>query len=219
MFRALVLLAVTTSPACSRSPEPCTTPLVCRTGYECLANRCVLLGSEPVGFDTRRFVVSPAEIAVTSSRGEALQGELPGSIVFGSDTAGACALYLRFEPVWQRAREVDSAFVLLEPMPGTRASREDVPVRAFRVQESWDAEDISWLSQPRVGLPSSSAIARASPPSTLRIDVTPIVRYAKTRARIDHGLVLKAQSSTSHGASFSTGATIGQTPRLELYVR
>jgi hypothetical protein len=233
--RALALLgAVAFAASCSagsaRGALPCVSPGTCGRGYECLANRCAPLGGDPVRADTRRIVVGASRIAVVSSRASAppraataSDRELPGAVRFGSAELGASALIVSFasafEPVWARAREVDSAFLILEPMPGAAVGTADIEVAALRVSEKWDAAKVSWRSQPRAGLPSSRGLARSSPPSTLRIDVTELVRYERTRARQHHGIAVRAAGGSDLGAAFATGATLGVGPRLEVYLR
>jgi hypothetical protein len=190
----------------------------CPEGSECLANRCTLLGADPVASDTRRIVATPQAIAVVSADQPGPNVELPPAITFGG-RAGAAALYLDFAPEWLGARSLESAFLILEPMPGTHRGASDVEVHAWRVTGAWQASELSWLAQPRRAPPSAIGIARAAPPMPLRVDVTSIVRYFAQHPRSDRGIVLKAGGSGALGASFATGAAGGNAPRLELYVR
>jgi hypothetical protein len=190
----------------------------CPEGSECLANRCTLLGADPVASDTRRIVVVPAAIGVVSADAPGPSAELAPAVTFGS-TAGAAALYLDFAPEWRRAQSIESAFLILEPMPGTRRGRADVRVHAWRVTEDWRASELSWLAQPRRAHPGAVGIARAAPPMPLRMDVTALVRYFAEHERSEHGIVLRAGGGSESGASFATGASGGTAPRLELYVR
>jgi hypothetical protein len=203
--------------ACSRSPEPCASAGTCPEGQECLANRCVVAGGEPVSPDSRRLVAEPTTIAVLSSRSHTRPSGLPGTVTFGGSAEGASALYLRFPPVWQRAKRIEAAFIVLDPMPGTLPSNDDVTVEAWRVRERWDASELTWLTQPSLVPPSSSGIARSSPPLPLRIDVTDIVSYLRAHGKSDFGIALKSGSGDHGGASFATGANGGRAPRLEVY--
>src|SRR5690242_3433873 len=101
--------------ACARGPEPCASASSCPTNTECLANRCVPAGSDPVALDTRRIVLSPSAIAVVTAR-DARADDLAPAVTFGGRAGGASALYLRFQPLWREARRVDSAFLVLEPL-------------------------------------------------------------------------------------------------------
>ena len=54
--------------ACSRGPEPCASAGTCPEGQECLANRCVVAGGDPVPADSQRLVVEPEAMAVVEGR-------------------------------------------------------------------------------------------------------------------------------------------------------
>lgn len=218
MYRTALVLLAASAVACSQSVKPCMGPGTCPEGTECLANRCTLLGADPVSADTRRLVALPSELAVIGASSPETRGELPPSVTFGSPHGGS-ALYLRFEPLWRSARKVESAFLVLEPMAGVPRGPEDVPVRVWRVGEDWNAGELHWLAQPALLPPSARGIARTSPPMPLRVDVTEIVRYYKQHERSDHGFALRASGSSDVGASFATGSIGGTAPRLELYVR
>ena len=207
--------------ACARSPVPCTSAGACPSDSECLANRCVPLGSDPVSLDTRRIVLSPSEIAVVSARGgqDSALGALPASVTFGGASDGASALYLRFEPRWRGARQIDTAFLLLDPLPGAAADAADVSVEAWRIASDWERGGLSWVRQPRRAPPYARGLARSSVPAPLRIDVTEIVRHWHEHARSERGLVVESCSGDAFGASFATGASGGAAPRLDLYVR
>jgi hypothetical protein len=213
------LPALVLGAGCARGPVPCTTPGTCSGGEECLANRCVAAGHDPVPAAARRWVITADRVAVVNHAGTSATGRLPSAVRFGSAAEGAAVLYLRFAPVWASAARVDSAFLLLEPLPETPASTADVLVRALRVEESWDARTLSFLHQPKLGLPSSRAWARSRPPSMLRIDVTNIIRYQHEHTIAALGIAVKASGGGGHGAAFATGSALGSPPRLELYVR
>jgi hypothetical protein len=204
--------------ACAASPTPCMGVGTCPEGSECLANRCTVLGADPVAADTRRMVVTPASMAVVSATSPGPSSELPPAITFGG-SAGAAALYLDFPAEWLRARHIEAAFLILDPMPGTPRASKDVRVRAWRVAGDWDRSELTWLAQPQLAPPSAAGIARTAPPMPLRVDVTSIVRYLAEHRRDDHGIALKAGGGSAVGASFATGASGGNAPRLELYVR
>jgi hypothetical protein len=213
----LITLLTVAQLECASGPVPCTSPGTCPTGTECLANRCLPVGSDPVPEDSRRLVLRPTSLALVSSRGHTNAGALPPAFAFGSRREGAVALYLRFEPRWQGQSAVHSAFLLLDPLPGTQVGTEAVAVRAWRVERPWQPAELSWLRQPPVVPPSTDAWARSSPPATLRVDVTPIVRYWQDHPRANRGLALLASGDGAHGASYATGTNGGIGPRLELY--
>ena len=205
--------------ACAAGPVPCTTPGTCPEGQECLANRCVAVGGDPVPAYTRRLVLRPSSMALLSSRTHQEVAALPPAITFGSQVQGSVALYLRFEPAWRSVGKIESAFLLLDPMAGTLPSTDDVEIEVWRVKDSWKPDSLTWLQQPSAAPPQSSGLARTNPPSTLRIDVTEIIQHLHEHPRADHGMVLKAAGDGPHGASFATGTAGGRGPRLELYVR
>ncbi len=212
----LMLLAL---PACAPGPQPCNTPGTCARGYECLANRCVPAGGEPVPATSRRMVVEPKRMAVVSSRAHRHAGQLPTAVVFGSQAEGSVGLYLDFEPDWHHVRRIDSAFLLLDPMPDTPVGARDVQVDAWRVKGPWSEQGLTWLRQPPLGRPQSRGIARSGPPSVLRIDVTALARAVRAGTRRYYGIALRSGDTGATGASFSTGVAGGHAPRLEIYFR
>ena len=213
----LIALLAASQLACAARPVPCTAPGACPQGTECLSNRCLPLGSDPVPEDSRRIVLRPTSLALVSSRAHSQAGALPPGIALGSRREGAVALYLQFEPRWRGQAPVDTALLLLDPLPATSVSTEVVAVRAWRVDQPWRRSELTWLDQPSVAPPNTDALARSSPPATLRVDVTPIVRYWQEHPRGNRGLALKARGDGAHGASYATGSSGGVGPRLELY--
>lgn len=205
--------------ACAPGPQPCATPGTCPHGEECLANRCVPAGGEPVPASAHRIVVEPARMAVVSSRAHRHAGALPTAVVFGSRAEGSVGLYLDFEPHWPRAHHIDSAFVLLDPMPDAPAGPGDVHVDAWRVTGPWSEQNLTWLRQPPLGRPHSQGIARSGPPSLLRIDVTALARAVHRGTRRYYGIALRSGDAGATGVSFSTGIAGGHAPRLEIYYR
>ena len=205
--------------SCAPSPSPCTTPGVCGSGEECLANRCMPLGSEPVAPDTRRLLLRPRAIAVVSASASDQTDPLPNAVTFGGEKAGASALFLEFELRENEIKSLDSAFLLLEPLPMSAPEQERIEVDAWRIAERWDRDTVSWLAQPALAPPSSRGIAQSSPLAVLRIDVSAIIRFWLRQPLQNRGLALKAPGGDGHGVSFATGASDGSAPRLELYVR
>jgi hypothetical protein len=190
----------------------------CPEGSECLANRCTLLGADPVAQDTRRLVLVPTTMAVVGALDRDPSSELGAAVTFGSASGGA-ALYLEFAPTWKQNRGIESAFIVLDPMPGTRRGPEDVEIDAWRIGERWSPGALSWLDKPELSPPTASGIARAAPPMPLRVDVTAIAMHLAEHAQNDHGIALTAGGGSDVGVSFATGASGGNAPRLELYVR
>jgi hypothetical protein len=201
--------------ACASSPIPCASPGACPAGLECLANRCVVEGYDPVAAGTERIVVRPSALAVAGA--EPAGGELPGAITLGGAVASH-ALFLRFDASW-RPRDVESAFLLLDPVPASQPSAHEVAVVVWRVAGAWSETSIRAGERPTLRAPMARGVAGSSPASVLRVDVTEIVRWLDEHPQSDRGVALAADSQAGHGASFATGAAGGNGPRLELYVR
>ena len=214
---ALITLLAVAGLACASGPVPCTAAGGCPKGTECLSNRCVPLGSDPVPEDSQRIVLRPTCIGLVSAHGHSDAGELPPAVALGNRREGAVALYLQFEPRWQGLPLVHTAILLLDPLPGTHVSADEIAVQAWRVEQPWQPAELTWLDQPDVAPPSTDALARSSPPATLRVDVTPIVHYWQEHPRGNRGLALKASADGTHGASYATGSGGAVGPRLELY--
>jgi hypothetical protein len=215
----MAVLVAQLSFACAPSPSPCTTPGVCGSGEECLANRCVPLGSEPVAPDTRRLLLLPRALAVVTARGPGPGETMPNAVTFGGEKEGASALFLEFEIGSHPIKSLDSAFIVLEPLPMTSVEPAEVEVDARRIAERWNRDSVSWLAQPALAPPRSRGFAQSSPFTVLRIDVSAIIRFWLRQPLQNRGLALKASGGDGHGVSFATGASDGSAPRLELYVR
>ncbi len=157
-------------------------------------------------------------MAVVSASDDASRESLPATVTFGSSAQGAAVLYLQFEPEWLDHETVDVAYLLLEPADGTQPSSDDVSLDVWRVKQAWRSESVSWLHQPDLAPPTTSAIGRSSPAVTLRADVTNIVKYFHRNKNSARGIAIKASGGTGVGVSYSTGASGTRAPRLEVYV-
>lgn len=203
------------SSSCAGHPRPCMSAADCCKTAACLANQCSPIGSQSVSASSRRSVLRPIEIAAVAADDAAAR--LPSSVVFGSRATGPTALYLRFAPPSRAPGPLERAFLVLEPMLGAQPATRDITVTVWRVAGPWSARDLTWLDQPSTRLPASAGIARTSPPQTLRIDVTELVRHHQEHPRENRGFVLKAGTGDAFGATYSTGTTAGPMPALELY--
>lgn len=209
-----LVLAASLLAACRPSPTPCASAGTCPDGEECLANRCVTAGGQPVGAADRRVVLEPTQVTVVDRHAEV--GEpLPSTVTFGSHQGGKTLLYLRFAPTPRRGR-LRAAFLVLEPAVGAAQGSVDVSVTAWRIVERWQQGEVSWLAPLALEPPSARGIARPSPASVLRVDVTQLVE-ASTRQQSDHGIALVSSGGADLGASYATGGGLGARPRLELY--
>jgi hypothetical protein len=202
---------------CGARTAPCVAQETCPAGQTCLAGRCSSMGSELAPPDAQRIVVPASEIAVVSSRGN--DRPLPSEIPLGRAPNGSIVVLLRFPTPWGNRVRIASAFLTLEPLPGSLPESQAVPVSVARVLDPWSSSDVSWARLPRLSAPEVRALASPSPPKTLRIDVTPIVRrWARGRAT-DQGLALTAAGEAPAGATYATGVFGAAGPRLDVYLR
>lgn len=201
---------------------PCASPSHCSTGNECLAHRCVPVGSDPVAAGSQRLVLDAEQVAVVQEEGRATGSGLPSTVTFGGPSATNQELLLRFPRGWT-ALEIDSAFLLLEPVPDADPSAADVPVRVALAAAAWPPGSAAHAPGERG--PHSSGLARTRPPSVLVVDVTAQLQALQTQARgrtqrsgpgSDHGFVVRAERASQRGASYQTGAE-GVLPRLDVY--
>jgi hypothetical protein len=137
------------------------------------------------------------------------------SVVFGGHT-GRNALYLAFDPTWKASGDVEAAFLLLDPSPGTAPDRGDVQLEVWTVGEPWTAERVAAGTRPSLEPPRASGILRPYPPGVVRIDVTDVAR-ALARKERDDGIAVVAAGTGGEGVAVSAG-TAGGAPRLELYL-
>jgi hypothetical protein len=239
--RALVLtLASVLGSGCAAGPTPCASPDHCSTGSECLAHRCVALGSDPVAAGSQRLVLDAEQVAVvrepSDGPGAGNTGTgLPPTVTFGGPPASNQELLVRFPRGWT-ALEIDSAFLLLEPAPDADPTGADVPVRVALAASAWSPG--SSAHAPGERGPQSAGLARTRPPSVLRVDVTAQLQALQAQGRghgrtdrssqrgadrsedrhSDYGLVVRAAQTSRRGATYQTGAE-GVLPRLDVYGR
>jgi hypothetical protein len=220
------MLTVTAAVAvlgCTRTPLPCRSPEHCPAESECLAQRCVALGLDPVAPGTTRMVVDAAEIAVVRPAlpGKSSAGTgLPPTVTFGGPEPSDEQLLVRFPRTWA-SRDLDAAFLLLEPARSADPTGADVQLQVALAGASWTPGTLDQAPPPRA--PTSAGLARTRPPSLLRIDVTAQLKALAASEQDDHGLLLRADgvvtgSLPQHGATYSTG-TDGELPRLDVYFR
>lgn len=203
--------------ACAPVPVPCTGVEACPEGKECLANRCVRVGSEPVAEKGQRLVAEVTELAVIASGAE-FGDAVPGAVMLGAERVGTVELLLRFEPVWRDGPRVEQAFLLLDPLPQSRSAAQAVDVDVWRIEDRWSRREVTWRDQPELNYPRAMGIARSNG-APLRIDVTTIVEYLKEHPAHDHGLALRATAAHPTGVPYATGAAGGAAPRIEVYGR
>jgi hypothetical protein len=199
---------------CAPALQPCRSPSVCSENEECLAQRCVPLGADPVDPGSRRLVLEPLQVAVVR-RQRAAAGGLPASVTFGGPTDQSEQLLLRFPEAWA-GTDVSAAFLLLRPAPSAAPSASDVPLDVALAASSWSSG--STAEAPSIRSPHSAGVGRTRPPATLRIDVTALLRELASQPGQGHGFVVRAREESTRGAVYSTGAD-GLAPRLDVYFR
>lgn len=202
---------------CAPAPVPCTGPTRCTQGFECLAHRCVPLGSEPVAENSQRSVAEVTEFAVIASGGD-FDGALPGFVALGAERMGTLELLLKFEPIWRTGGPAEHAFLLLDPLPHSRSAPARVDVDVWRIERPWSRTEVTWMSQPALAYPKASGIA-SSNGAPLRIEVTQLVNYLREHPEHDHGVALRAAAVHDTGVSYATGVAGGSAPRIEVYGR
>ncbi|HEY6728212.1 MAG TPA: DNRLRE domain-containing protein [Polyangiaceae bacterium] len=212
-----VALACLLQCQCGPTPVPCTGPSQCESGNECLAHRCVPLGSEPVAQDSQRLVAEVTELAVITSEGD-FGGALPGFVALGAERTGTLELLLKFEPTWRAGGRIEQAFLLLDPLPQARSAAAQVAVDVWRIEHAWSRADVTWMSQPALGYPKANGIA-SSNGAPLRIEVTQLVNYLREHPEHDYGVALRAAAVHDTGVPYATGVAGGSAPRIEVYGR
>jgi hypothetical protein len=209
--------------SCSRTPLPCRSPEHCPQQSECLANRCVALGSDPVMAGTTRLVVEAAQVAVVreGARG-AISRALPLTVTLGGPEQAEEQLLVRFPRSWA-GLDIDTAFLLLAPATSADPTGSDVQVQVALAAGPWAPGTLN--EPPPWRSPASAGIARTRPPNLLRVDVTGQLKVLQGQPASDHGLLVRAEGATGaagaspqRGATYLTGAD-GELPRLDVYFR
>lgn len=193
---------------------PCAADTDCTNGHECLANRCRWLGSDPVRPDTLRTLVEPRRMAVVGGPPTDGPNALPGTVTLGAAAGPRVLWLLEFE--LPTLGTVDTAFLLLEPTVDALQNPVDVWLHAWRVLDPWTPAELTERDRPPLAPPQGIGIARAHPPSTVRLDVTEHVRFWQANPRANHGLGLEGVRSST-GVVLDTGVHGGARPRLEIY--
>ena len=161
-----------------------------------------------------RLVVTPTAIA-TLSADHQTRG-LPAEISFGS-AFGRSALYLQFAGDWRRLGTPQQATLALSASEGAPIDDAPVTLEAWRVNGAWQPDELQhWSDQPALAPPHATLTFHATSAQDARIDVSELLRFAAQNPERDFGIALLAGGGSGHGASFATGMSGGNTPRLEL---
>jgi len=220
---AIGLLGTGPLSSCTSAALPCRSPEHCPAQRECLANRCVAPGSDPVAAGTTRLVVEAAEVAVVREGGSSRGAALPPTVTLGGPEPTDEQLLVRFPRSWA-ALDIDTAFLLLAPAASADPTGADVQVRVALAASPWEPGTLD--QAPAARSPESAGLARTRPPSPLRIDVTAQLKALQGKGSSDHGLLISARDTKSaagaalpkRGATYLTGAD-GELPRLDVYFR
>ncbi len=210
----LLVVACAASVSCAAAARPCRPPEACPRGHECLADRCLPLGAEPVDASSRRVVLTPVAIAVVHAAA-GTQRALPPSVTFGGPVVRSEQLLLKF-PVAFGQVDIDTAFLLLEAVPEAEPSPADVALEVTLAASEWASGTID--AAPSSRGPRAAGVGRTRPPAPLRVDVTAHVRELARHPESQHGLLIRATRPSPRGAVYSTGVD-GPPPRLDVYVR
>jgi hypothetical protein len=198
---------------CTPSVQPCRSPSVCPTNEECLAQRCMPLGAEPVDPGSERLVLEPLQVAVVRVHGRPQPG-LPPTVSLGGPGEGE-QLLVRFPEAWA-GMQVNAAFLLLEPAVGAEPSAADVALDVALASSSWSSGTAD--EAPSTRSPRSSGVGRTRPPAPLRIDVTAQLRELAREPGQNRGFLIRARGASPRSVVYSTGAD-GFAPRLDVYFR
>jgi hypothetical protein len=203
----LVALAALTS-ACVSNPTPCAAANACADGLECLANRCVPTGGQPVPDNAQRQLLHLEQLAVWS-KDHPTDG-LPPAVVLG-DANTENQLMLRFAAPPPELL-IQSAFLLLYPSVQAPPAGQPLQFAVRLLSAPWAAHGAPQHS----GRIAAAGTAQPRAPFPLRIDVTEIAQQMQRWPGRNYGLLIAAEGSATPGASYQTGS-MGGTPQLEIY--
>jgi hypothetical protein len=197
---------------CAAALQPCRSPGACPPGSECLADRCVPLGAEPVAPDTLRRVLDPVAVAVVRREARP-QSALPPTVLLGGPAGKSEMLLVRF-PHPGGELDIDAAFLLLEPAVDAEPSGDDVPIEVVLVGSGWSSGILA--DAPSSHGTVSAGLGRTRPPAILRVDVTAQLRELAKQPRSEQGWLVRGAHASPRGAIYSTGID-GVAPRLDVY--
>ncbi|HTM43321.1 MAG TPA: hypothetical protein VL137_00125 [Polyangiaceae bacterium] len=203
----LVALAALTS-ACVSNPTPCAAADVCADGLECLANRCVRAGGQPVPDNAQRQLLQLEQIGVWSNNHPS--ASLPPVVTLG-DAIAENQLILRFAAP-STELHIQSAFLLLHPDLQAPPAGQPLQFTVRLLSAPWAGKGAPQHAG-RIG-----AVGTAQPhaPFSLRIDVTEVARQMQRWPKRNYGVLITAEGNATPGASYQTGS-MGGTPQFEVY--
>ena len=221
MFGTIAALAalgaVASGIGCASQSRMCATSAACGKGKLCVAGLCRPAKQTPTRQSAQRVVLEPLSVAVVSSE-EREEGQ-PATVPFGKQSLGELVLLLQFPAPFSDSTQILSAYVVMEPAPGSVAGPAPVELRLARILQPWTPKDASWASLPRLSSVESTFLASTWGHRPLRLDVTQQVRKWREHRRDDHGLAVLAAPQNAVGATYSLGLAGGNGPRLDVYLR
>jgi hypothetical protein len=213
---ALAAASLLTGCGAAEPSPPCAGAGACASGSICSAGRCRPGGAVPAWPDTVRILLPPRDVAVVSARGDEGLGD---AVALGRADDGDTAILLRFVTSFRDDADVVRAFVVLEPLEGAEPPRTPTRLEVARILEPWSSATVSRGRQPKLAIPTLSAIVPERTPPRVRLEVTDIVRRWPRRAKDDQGIAVLARGDDPVGTVVSTGLARGRGPTLEVYVR
>lgn len=202
--------------SCAVAQPPCVAESACDPGAECLANRCVPEGGEPVPESSERVVLTPSKVAVAP-----LSASLPTHATLGGPTADAQLLFLDFELGAllrdARSQQLHTAFLLLPPRDNAPPLVPTTRVSVRRLATPWDVRAVGSGFWPRGTRGERRGLASGKQP--IRIDVTDLLRECfEDGSRFDGFLIRGIDERPGSGFIAATGAADTVSPKLELYL-
>jgi hypothetical protein len=153
-----------------------------------------------------------------SSAGEVLGAGAMGDVIeLGAGHDGR-VLLLRFAVGWPAAGRLQRAYLVLDPMPQCLHRPGPIRIDVAHVLEPWRSAELSPGRPPRLDTPRRAGEIAATPPRPLRLDLTEVVQEWQQHRGRYHGLALTASGENASTACYTTGASWGRGPRLEIYL-
>lgn len=178
-----------------------------------MVGRCRPVGANVASVDGTRVVLLATRVAVLSS------GDLPIDArvtPLGASRAGDTVVLLSFDADVGQKVEIEGAFLVVEPEPGSPGPTQPITVGVAPILSSWSPGGVSWARSPSLGPSVGEALVPPARRAPLRVDVT--AHVAKRRG-VGHGLALSADGSDPVGARLITLARSSNGPKLELYLK
>lgn len=202
---------------CAASNQACGGTASCASGKLCVTGRCRDAKSVPAAQSAQRVVLEPIALAVVSSKDA--ENQERADIPFGKSALGELVLLLQFPAPFTDTTNILSAYLVMDPAPGTIAGPAPVELRVARILAPWSRQDVDWARLPSLSSVESTFQASIWAGRTLRLDVTEQVRRWREHRRDDHGLAVLAAPQNEVGATYSLGLVGGNGPRLDVYLR